>query len=152
MTLRELAEKKTSRPRGSFTIRGGEPLPTRPAPSSFPAVVLPTQADRLLGTENLADVIPMFPPRGPGTEKEWESASLLPAGSLGMILDSTNKTAWLACSRPGMPPLLIHPFPILGQLSQNNPLASSPCETLHGERHNGSNGSECQPDFALSAG
>lgn len=105
---------------GGLVLRGTTPLPSAPSSLNPPRPIedpSPDSGARLLGTENLADLIPMFPPRGPGEEKEWEQASLLPASSLGMILDSTTRTAWLACSRPGMPPLLIQPFPILGRLS-----------------------------------
>ena len=152
MTLRELAEKK--RRVGSFMIRASEPLPERkeskPLSSTAGDSAPPGPGERLLGTENLADVIPMFPPRGPGVENEWERASLLPAGSLGMILDNTTRTAWLACSRPGMPPLLIQPFPILGRLTGEPlaPLGSSPCETLHGDAPSEPNASESQPRSA----
>jgi hypothetical protein len=145
-TLRELAEKKTARPAsspasaeppasGGLVLRGTAPHPSGPSSStaSRPAreaeAAPPPGSDaRLIGTENLADMIPMFPPRGPGPEREWEQASLLPASSLGMILDSTNRTAWLACSRPGMPPLLIHPFPILGRLREEPLTPAEPVE------------------------
>ena len=152
MTLRELAEKK--RRVGSFMIRASEPLPERagskPSRSTEVDSATPGPGERLLGTENLADVIPMFPPRGPGAENEWERASLLPAGNLGMILDNTTRTAWLACSRPGMPPLLIQPFPILGRLTGEPlaPLDSSPCETSHGDGHSERNASEFPPRSA----
>ena len=145
-TLRELAEKKTARTAssptsaeppasGGLVLRGTAPHPSGPNSStaSRPAGEVveappPGSDARLLGTENLADMIPMFPPRGPGPDREWEQASLLPASSLGMILDSTSRTAWLACSRPGMPPLLIHPFPILGRLREEPLMPAEPME------------------------
>ncbi|MFN0129853.1 MAG: hypothetical protein ACKV19_24575 [Verrucomicrobiales bacterium] len=145
-TLRELAEKKTSRAasasppadrpaNGGLVLRGTAPHPSeqsssiasRPAREAV-AAPPPSSDARLLGTENLADIIPMFPMRGPGPDREWEEASMLPASSLGMILDSTTRTAWLACSRPGMPPLLIHPFPILGRLGDDPMTPAEPVE------------------------
>jgi len=163
MTLRELAEKKTRQsekatPRLGFVIRSQEAPPENRSLSravgSAPEPPPPSPADRLIGTETLADIIPMFPPRGPGPDREWEEASLLPASSLGMILDSTTRTAWLACSRPGMPPLLIHPFPILGRLSNVAlaPAEPSPCETSPGENPDATSLPGSQPATAQRAG
>jgi len=160
MTLRELAEKK-SEPR-RLLIKAGPLPPAAPAPlcSQDSTVSAPGQTDRLLGTENLADIIPMFPPRGAGAEKEWEQASLLPAGNLGMILDATTKTGWLALSRTGMPPLLLYPLPVLGRLGVTplEPLPPTPPEdeshlqTLHGRGHNGGAGTPSPPATAKNAG
>jgi hypothetical protein len=167
MTLRELAEKKTRTaespaPRLGFVIRSQDQVQVPEnrsrsrAAGSAPEPVPPAPSDRLLGTENLADVIPMFPPRGPGPEQEWEQASLLPAGSLGMILDGTTRTAWLASSRPGMPPLLICPFPILGRLSKValDPVLEvpSPFATSHGENPDATSPHASQPASAPRAG
>jgi len=80
-------------------------------------VPTPTEDERLLGTENRSDVIPYFPPNPTEEEKVWQEASLLPRGSLGIVISQEfPRIAWLASSRPGMPPLLIQPFPILGLL------------------------------------
>ncbi len=143
-TLRELAEKKTPPGPDGRTASGGSlvilsggtatskgAVGSRPAPPEVQSV--PGPLERLLGTENRSDVIPMFPPRGESPEKAWESAALLPAGSLGMILGSTMQTGWLALFRPGMPPLLLTPFPILGRLSAEPlELDSSPSATSLG--------------------
>ncbi len=154
MTLRELAEKKSERPRLKISVGTALPRPSTPPQQSSPSS--PDPGDRLLGTENLADVIPMFPPRGPGEEKEWEAASLLPAGNLGMILDSTTQTAWLALSRFGMPPLLLFPLPMLGRLT-GEPLSPLPSEpdpygTSHGEEASDVNAKPSPQQTALNAG
>lgn len=101
---------------GSLIIRRSE-NPTRPVPTnpvSSPAV----PQDRLLGTENLTDVIPNFPPKGKESTRLWEQASLLPHSQLGVILGHSSQTAWIACYRPSMPPLLLYPLPILGRLPE----------------------------------
>ncbi len=158
MTLRELAEKKSEPPRPRLKLSVGAALP--PA-SATPRRSLPSSPDetpgpenRLLGTENRTDILPMFPPRGPGPEREWEQACLLPAGSLGMILDATSRTAWLACSRPGMPPLLLYPLPVLGRLSETplEPLDESPLPTSHGAEHSDASGNQSRAATAQSAG
>jgi hypothetical protein len=95
-------------------------------------VPTPTEDERLLGTENRSDTIPWFPPNPTEEEKVWQEASMLPRGSLGIVISGEfPRIAWLASSRPGMPPLLIQQFPILGTLEKElpAPLASPPSAT-----------------------
>lgn len=168
-TLRELAaQKKTPPPTvpaprplraggGGLILKATADSPvgvqkSRVAKPHLPRV--PGVGERLLGTENQSDVIPMFPPRGPGVAKEWEAATLLPASSLGIIMDHSNQTGWLACSRPGMPPLLLYPLPILGRLSGADlpEVSRSPCENSHGSVDSNDTGETYPPPTAPPAG
>jgi hypothetical protein len=170
MTLRELAEKKSESQRPRLKLSVGA---ARPPPSASPRRALPSFPDerpgpesRLLGTENLTDMIPMFPPRGDGPEREWEQATMLPAGSLGIVLDSTERTAWIASSRPGLPPLLLFPLPVLGRLNstpmsplepldpQSPPVyhGRSNCQTSPGNVPSVANETQSLPKTAPSAG
>lgn len=99
---------------GSLIIRRSE-NPTRPAPTN-PVLSPAVPEDRLLGTENLTDVIPNFPPKSKDSDRLWQQASLLSHSQLGVILGHSSQTAWIACYRPSMPPLLLYPLPILGRL------------------------------------
>lgn len=99
---------------GSLIIRQSE-NPTRPIQTT-PVSSSASPQDRLLGTENLTDVIPNFPPKSTESDRLWQQASLLPHSRLGVILGHSSQTAWIACYRPSMPPLLLYPLPILGRL------------------------------------
>lgn len=113
----EEAQKKTSplviesSPSASYRSMG---LPTRPIQFISPPSPLPEE--RLVGTENLSDVIPNFPPKSTESEKLWQQACLLPQSQMGIIMAHSSQTGWLALSRHGMPPLLLFPLPVLGQL------------------------------------
>ena len=86
--------------------------------SSVPLPSPPSESERLIGTENRSDIIPNFPPRGNNPMKMWQEASLLPQSHLGVILDHSSQTAWIACWRHNLPPLLITPLPLLGKLPE----------------------------------
>lgn len=101
---------------GSLIIRRSE-NPTRPVPTN-PVLSPAVPEDRLLGTENLTDVIPNFPPKSKDSDRLWQQASLIPHSQLGVILGHSSQTAWIACYRPSMPPLLLYPLPILGRLPE----------------------------------
>jgi hypothetical protein len=113
----EEAQKKTSplvirsSPSESYKSMG---LPTRPI--QFDSPPSPSPEDRLVGTENLSDVIPNFPPKSTESEKLWQQACLLPQSRMGIIMAHSSQTGWLALSRHGKPPLLLFPLPVLGQL------------------------------------
>ena len=113
----EEAQKKTS----PLVIKSSESasyksmgLPTRPIQFISPPSPLPEE--RLVGTENLTDVIPNFPPKCTESEKLWEQACLLPQSQMGIIMAHSSQTGWIALSRHGKPPLLLFPLPVLGQL------------------------------------
>ena len=113
----EEAQKKTS----PLVIKSSESasyksmgLPTRPIQFISPPSPLPE--DRLVGTENLTDVRPNFPPKRTDSEKLWEQACLLPQSQMGIIMAHSSQTGWIALSRHGKPPLLLFPLPVLGQL------------------------------------
>ena len=113
----EEAQKKTS----PLVIKSSESasyksmgLPTRPI--QFISPPSPSPEERLVGTENLTDVIPNFPPKSTDSDKLWQQACLLPQSQMGIIMAHSSQTAWLALSRHGMPPLLLFPLPVLGQL------------------------------------
>lgn len=99
---------------------------SRPVQPSLP----PGLNERLLGTENLADIIPMEWPQSQ-PEKQWNEARLTPVKDLGIVLSSDRSRGWLALCSPGMTPLLLYALPIRGRLEQNSllpDLEPLPCE------------------------
>jgi len=92
------------------SLPGREENPSLPTPCK--------EEDRLLGTENRTDTIPNFPHRSGESEKLWQTACLSPQSQLGIILSHCSKTGWIALNRPGQPPLLLSPLPLLGRLSE----------------------------------
>ena len=133
MTLNEIAGKKTPPPAvpeigGRIVLSASAPAaangatvymgPSRPAPLWEPRV--PGQDERLLGSECLADTIPMgFPSEA--TDQLWEEARMTPVARLMAVLSEDRSRVWMALCSPGRPPLLLHWLPVAGTM------------TLHGE-------------------
>jgi hypothetical protein len=75
-----------------------------------------TQQQRLVGSECLADLIPMtsFPNQ---RSVIWDQARMTPQSGMGVILSHDNSRAWIALLPPGEPPILLHPLPYHGRLT-----------------------------------
>lgn len=117
--IAESAQKKSAGiviKQATASDRSYRNLPTREEQPSLPSSC--NQGERLLGTENLLDVIPNFPPKSTNPERLWQQACLLPQSCLGVILSNQGHTAWIALTRPGHPPLLLSPFQVLGRLPE----------------------------------
>jgi hypothetical protein len=121
---------------------------TRPVPPATP----PGPHERLLGTECMADLIPMeWPESEP--EKQWNEARLSPVANLGVILGTDR--AWLALCSPGRTPLLLYVLPIHGRLMPDSLLVQSepflPFSSLSNGRKAGKSPSS-PPAIAPNAG
>lgn len=143
-TLAEIAAGKAQPPletRGSFRVggEGSEPaavehrsVSNQHQPPAWEPEK-PKEESRLLGTENRSDVIPFYPPNPDVPTQAWQSATLCPRSSLGIVMSQTSpRIGWIACYRHGEPPLLLFPLPLLGTLEAELPAPLLPSEMLPG--------------------
>jgi len=139
--------KGNSTPSGNRSSGARLTRPEPQTPSSGPQ-------DRLLGTEQLADLIPMEWPQSQPA-KTWNEARLSPAKNLGVILSQDQTRAWISLCAPGMTPLLLYALPVLGRLSTSPAelaALAAPCGNSPGNTPNESPSPASPPDSAPPAG
>jgi hypothetical protein len=156
----EQAQKKTRsepEPAPSFILSVNSPSAQNGASNSrnhnphraVPPDPPPGQHERLLGTENLADLIPMDWPQSL-PERLWQEARYSPVANLSVILSADQTTAWISLCAPGKTPLLLYPLPVHGRLLPN--CLPAQCEMLNGSTAGESKSPSFQPTTAFDAG